>query len=573
MKNFTNLLIVVIGLIVLVNNGCSPLKKMKKNQGLISYTLTPRVLEMHGDSVALSITGKFPPKYFGKKVICEIKPVLKTQSGSEIPLASVKVQGEKVTDNFKVIKYLDGGSFSYSTKVPYRDEMKVCDVNIKITASQKNKTLDFDPVTIGKGTIATPTLLEKEGKMIYAKDNFVRIFPEQKEATILYLINQYNVRPQELTKAEIKELQKYIGSLSVNTRKQVKSVDISAYASPDGPEDLNTKLSVNRGKTSQDVVKNFARKIKGININDKLNIKNTPEDWEGFQKLMQQSDIPDKDLVLRVLSMYSDPIQREKEIKNMSKVYKEIADKVLPKLRRGQIVVKVDSMGRSDEEIINTFNSNPNQLSIEELLYGASLQNNLKVKKEFYKVAVEQYPNDWRGFNNLAVINYLEGDFTNSKINLEKAKSLNPGNQIVLNNLGVLSLKDGDFSKAEEYFRSAGNNSETRYNLGVCMVKKGNYNEAVNYFGNNCSFNAALAKLLAGNIDGASKTIDCAEDKDRDIMFYLKAIIGARQNNSDMLYNNLRSAISKNNNWASYAKTDMEFEKYFNDDTFKSIVK
>ncbi|MCX7955311.1 MAG: hypothetical protein N3A01_09030 [Bacteroidales bacterium] len=573
MKNFCVWLFLLVSVILLVNTACSPLKKMKKNQGLITYTLTPKILEMHGDSVALSITGKFPGKYFGKKVICEIKPVLKTQSGNEIPLTPIKVQGEKVTDNYKVIKYADGGTFNYSTKVGYQDEMKVCDVNIKVTASQKSKTIDFDPVTIGKGTIITPSLIEKEGKMIYAKDNFVRIIPEQKEASILYLINQSNVRPQELTKPEIKELQKYLANLPKNPRKQIKSIDISAYASPDGPEDLNTRLSINRGKTSQDVTKNFTSKIKGINLKDKLNVKNTPEDWEGFQKLMQQSDIPDKDLVLRVLSMYSDPVQREKEIKNMSKVYKEIADKILPKLRRGQIKVNVDSIGRSDEEIVNTFNTNPKLLTIEELIYGATFQKNLNVKKEFYRVATEQYPNDWRGFNNLAIINYLENDINNSKNNLEKAKSLSPGNQTIMNNLGVIALKEGNFTKAEEYFKSAGTSNETRYNMGICLIKKGNYAEAVNYMGNNCSFNAALAKLLSGNLDGASKTIDCSEDKDKDNMYYLKAIIGARQNNSDMVYNNLRAAISKNSKWSSYAKTDMEFEKYFNDDTFKSIVK
>ncbi len=559
---------------VVAFNACTGLKKMKKNQGVIKYTLTPQILEMHGDSVAFSINGKFPEKYYRKKVTCEITPVIKSSNGNEIPLKSVKVQGEKVQDNNTVISFLNGGGFNYSNKIAYTPDMRVCDVLIKVKASAKKKSVDFEPVNIGKGTITTAGLAEKDAKPIFAKDNFVRIIPEEKVATIMYLINQYNVRPQELTKQEMKELKNYLQATVKNPRKNIKGVNISSYASPDGPEDLNDKLSKNRGTSANNVIKEQLKKFEKTNQPGFFNIKSTPEDWEGFQQLMQQSDIPDKDLVLRVLSMYSDPVQREKEIKNISKVYLQIADKILPKLRRAKLKVSVDSIGRSDEEINTTFDTKPQALTIEELLYGATLTKDINRQQKFYQAAINQYASDWRGFNNLGCLYVLQGNLSEAKNNFEKAKSINPGNNVVLNNLGVIALREGDFVKAEEYFKSAsGAGNEVNYNLGICALKKGDYNTAVSRFGSYCTFNAALAKLLNGNPDGASKTIDCAEDKERDIMYYLKAIIGARQGNTDLMYNSLRAAISKNPALSQEAKTDMEFFKYFNDETFKSILR
>ncbi len=572
-KNYLIYFVVFLATIV-VFSGCTGLKKMKKKQSVISYTLTPQILEMHGDSVAFSINGKFPAKYYRKKVTCEITPVLKSANGNEIPLKPVKVQGEKVQDNNTVISFTKGGGFNYSNKIAYTPDMRVCDVLIKVKASVKSKFVDFDPVTIGKGTIATAGLAEKDAKPIFAKDNFARIISEEKSATIMYLINQYNVRPQELTKEEMKQLRRYLEITQKNPRKEIKGVSISSYASPDGPEDLNDKLSKNRGTSANAAIKDQFKKLEKSKQQGFFDIKATAEDWEGFQKLMQQSDLPDKDLVLRVLSMYSDPVQREKEIKNISKVYVQIADKILPKLRRSQLKVSVDSIGRSDDEINATFDSNPSALSIEELLYGATLTKDLNRKLKFYQAAANQYSNDWRGFNNMGYVYVLQGNLNEAKVNFEKAKSINPGNNIVINNLGVIALSEGDFVKAEEYFKSAsGAGNEVNYNLGICALKKGDYQTAVSKFGSYCSFNAALAKLLSGNTDGASKTIDCSEDKERDAMYYLKAIIGARQGNTDLMYNSLRAAISKNSGLIQQAKTDMEFYKYFNDDTFKSIVK
>jgi len=552
---------------------CCSLKKMSKKGNEITFTLSPKILELHGDSVQINISAKFPPKYFCPKSICEIKPVLKCSDGTEITLKTVKVQGEKVKDNYKVIKYADGGTVNYSTKVQYQDKMRVCDVVIKASLEQKNKTIEMTPVVIGKGTITTPLLLDQEGKMIYANYTLNRNITDFKEGTIYYVINRYDLRPQELSKPEIKSLQSFLKSLPEKERVKLKSIEIYSYASPDGPEKLNENLSINRGKTSSKVILDIAKgdKYKDLDITSSIFAKNTAEDWDGFKKELEKSDIPDKDLVLRVLSMYADPIQRELEIKKMSKVYKELADKVLPKLRRGEIKIIVDSIGRDDNEIIQTFNTNPQLLSVEELLHGATLQKHLKDK--YYEAALQKEANDWRIYNNLAIAKFENKSLNEAKEYLEKAKNLKPGEKIILNNLGVLEIKNNNFSKAEEYFKISGNSPETRYNLGIIYLKKGDYSSALNMFGNECSFNAALSKLLAGQLDQVTKTIDCSPDKDSDKMYYLKAIVGARQQNTDLMYNSLRAAISKNPNWASYAKTDLEFEKYFSDDTFKSIVK
>jgi tetratricopeptide (TPR) repeat protein len=273
---------------------------------------------------------------------------------------------------------------------------------------------------------------------------------------------------------------------------------------------------INRGTTANSAIKDQFKKLEKAKEQGFFNTKATPEDWEGFQKLMSESDIADKYLVLRVLSMYSDPIQREKEIKNISKAFTQIADKVLPKLRRSQLKVNVDSIGRSDEEIIKTFDSLPSALSVEELIYGATLSKDLNTQLKYYKAAANQYSNDWRGFNNAGFVLVQQGNLNEAKEQFEKAKALNAGNNIVLNNLGVIALREGDFAKAEEYFKSAGGaGNEVNYNLGICDIKKGDYNGAVAKFGSYCTFNAALAKLLSGNPDAASKAIDCAEDKDR----------------------------------------------------------
>lgn len=574
MKKSVFLYVFALAAFGIAMNSCTGLKKMKKNQGLVSYQVTPNPLEMHADSVVVNITGKFPEKYYKKKVICEIKPVI-TYNGGETPLKSIKVQGEKVLENNPVISYLGGGNFSYTDKVAYSPNMRICDLEARITANVKKKVVDFDPVKIAKGTIATPGLLEKEGKAIVGKDKFQRITPEQVVADIHYVINQATVRPAELNQQDFKDMRAYLKeAMKKESRKDIKGVAVSSYASPDGEFDMNAKLSDNRGTSGSTALKTDFAKFDKAKDKSFYSVQATPEDWDGFKTEMEKSDLADKDLILRVLSMYSDPVVREAEVKKLSKAYVQVADKVLPKLRRSVLKVNVEVMGWSDEELNKHFDTDASILKIEEILFTATLTENLDRQLKIYNKASEMFPTDWRTFNNAGVVLVNMGKVGEAKEKFEKAKSIESTNSIIMNNLGVCSLMEGDFVKAEQYFKSAGGaGKEVNYNLGVCAVKKADYSTAVTLFSDYCTFNAALAKLLNGDANNCVKTVDCATDKDRAMMYYLKAVAGARQSNTDLIYNNLRAAISKDANLAQLAKTDMEFAKYFNDDTFKSIVK
>ncbi len=555
-------------------NSCTGLKKMKKNQGLITYTVAPNPLEMHADSVVINVTGKFPEKYYKKKVICEVKPFV-VYTGGETPLRTIKLQGEKVLENNPSISYLGGGSFSYTEKIAYTPTMRMCDLEVRITANVKKKIVEFDPTKIAKGTIATPGLLEKEGKPIAAKDKFQRITPENMVADIHYVINQAQVRPAELNQQDFKDFRAYLkNAMLPESRRDIKNIDVSSYASPDGELDLNAKLSDNRGTTGQQSLKTDLAKFEKAKDKTFYNVVATPEDWEGFKKEMESSDLADKDLIVRVLSMYTDPVVREKEIKNLSKAYLQVADKILPKLRRSVLKVNVDVMGWSDAELNQLFDTKPDTLKVEELLFTATLTQNLDRQLKIYQKTAEKFPNDWRGFNNAGFVLVKQGKVGDAKVQFEKAKAIESTNSIIMNNLGVCALMEGDFVKAEQYLKSAsGAGKEVNYNLGVCAVKKADYQGAVSMFSDYCTFNSALAKLLNGDPNACVKAIDCADDKERAMMYYLKAVAGARQQNTDLIYNNLRAAISKDATLNDFAKTDMEFAKYFNDDTFKSIVK
>ena len=574
MKNSVFIFVFALTALSIALNSCTGLKKMKKNQGLVTYQVNPNPLEMHADSVTINITGKFPEKYYKKKVVCEIKPFI-TYTGGETALKTVKVQGEKVLENNPVINYLGGGNFSYTDKVAYAENMRMSDLEVRISANVKKKFVDFDPIKLAKGTIATPGLLEKDAKAIIGKDKFQRITPENMVADIHYVINQATVRPAELNQQDFKDMRAYLKeAMKKDSRKDIKGVAVSSYASPDGALDLNAKLSDNRGSTGSTALKGDFAKFEKAKDKSFYSVIATPEDWDGFKTEMEKSDMADKDLILRVLSMYSDPIVREAEVKKLSKAYLQVADKILPKLRRSVLKVNVDVMGWSDEELNNHFDNNPSILKIEEILFAATLTQNLDRQLSIYQKASELFPNDWRTFNNAGVVLVQQGKTGEAKEQFEKAKAIESTNSIIMNNLGACALIDGDFVKAEEYFKSAGGaGKEVNYNLGICAVKKADYSSAVTYFGDYCTFNAGLAKLLNGDPNNCVKAVDCADDKERAMMYYLKAVAGARQQNTDLLYNNLRAAISKDSKLMEFAKTDMEFYKYFNDDTFKSIVK
>jgi tetratricopeptide (TPR) repeat protein len=567
----------------IIFTGCGELNKMVKMAPQVRFDVTPKVLEMHGDSVEATVKVTFPSKFFQKKALLEITPVLKYEGG-EKAFTSLKLQGEDVQDNNKVVSFISGGSFPFTSKIAFEEGMRKSTLYAKVTAFVGEESVDMPEIKIADGTMSTALLFEKDAKPIAAADKFVRITNDKKQADILFVINRSDIRGKELRKEEIKALKEYVKAMNAEERTEIKNIEISAYASPDGEVDLNTKLSEKRMKNAE---RYFARelkraKVEGLDKEGFLMSKFTPEDWDGFKKLMQASDIQDKELILRVLSMYSDPVVREKEIKNIAAAYEVIAEDILPQLRRSKLIVNVAKIGYSDDELKEIFVSNPDTLTIEELLYTATLHTDLNQKLAVYKKAAANYANDWRAHNNVAYILMKQGKYAEAKPSLEAAKSIESSNTTVMNNLGVVAYMTGDVVAAKEFYNAAaGAGNQVSYNQALLLAKVGEYDDALKLFSSAkiSTFNWALVKLLNYYVTKNNDAFDASlgilkkvENQDAANVYYLKAILGAKKQDTDLLFNNLRTAIEKDPALGAYAKKDVEFAAYFEDGTFKSIV-
>ena len=570
MKKFGSYFILIVAATVMTS--CSGLNKMKTNSNLIKYEVTPKVLVTDAGIVTVTIKGTFPASYFDKKTTVTATPVL-TYAGGETAFEKVQVlQGESVQANNKVITY-NGGDFTYTSTIPYKEAMKISELVLRVKAVRGSKSLDFDPVKLANGVITTSTLVEKHGKAVMMKDNYVRVTPEAKAADINYLINKSDIRRTELKAEDIALLKEYIKTVSTDPNRQFKNAVISSYASPDGKFELNEKLSVNRGTSADKFIKKEFGKVETAKAAGFFDSKNTAEDWDGFKTEVEKSSIQDKELILRVLSMYADPEVREKEIRNMATAFETLKTDILPRLRRSKMMVSVDKVGRSDEQILSQMKSDPKVLSLEEMLRAGTLTTDLNEQLKFYQATAESYPKCIRAQNNIGYT-YMALDKTDEAIAaFEKAKAIE-NNDMIKNNLGFGSLVKGDLVKAEEYFNSmTAATAESKWGLGVIAITKGEYDKAVNYFGTEPCYNLALALVLKGDINKAKLTLDgmkelCKCGKPS----YLKAIIGARLDDRNYMLNNLREAIGFKADWKAYAKTDLEFAKFFNDDTFKSTV-
>lgn len=569
MKNKFSLIIVSLAVVII--SSCGSLNKMKEAAKDVKYTVTPSPLEVKGGEVEVKIDGTIPPKYFNKKASVVMTPVVKGQGG-ETALKDQKLQGESVQANEKVIKYAEGGSFSYTDKVPYKPEMQMSELVVRGKGTMGKQTADFPEIKIADGVIATELLVVKDPRAIMLGDKFVRVTSNKMEADIKYLINKADVRPSELKKPELTNLKNSIKELAADSAKKITSIEISAYASPDGPVDLNEKLSDKRKSSADNVLKKDLKKGKTQLVSDDIfKYLVTAEDWDGFKALMEKSDVKDKELILRVLSMYSDPVVREKEIKNISAAYDDVKVKILPELRRSKYTVNIEVTGKSDEQLLASAQSNPQDLTLEELLYAATLTQDFNTKLAIYQAASSQNPNDVRAKNNVGYVLTKLNRMSEAKAAFEAAKAIED-NEVVKNNLGVVALAEGDVKTAEELFTASLGAGETaNYNLGIIKIMQGNYADAMKYFGNTCEINAALAKILAKEHDSALTTLNCVKSEDA-LVYYLRAIIGARTQNTDMLFTNLRTAVGKSEALKANAAKDLEFAKYFQDATFKSAI-
>jgi Flp pilus assembly protein TadD len=558
--------------------GCDGLGKMVKKQSTFSYDVKPNPLEMHGDSVGFTVTGKYPAKVFAKKATVTLTPVVKYEGG-EKTLKPVILVGEKATGSGQKISYEKGGTFNYtSEKLAYEPAMKVATVELRAQGAVKSKTKDFTPVKLADGTVVTPLLVRNDEKGIFAKDAFVKSSPANQTANIYYSLNKSDVRSSELKSDEMKNIQSFIKENLNNSNYEFKGISVSAYASPDGEQSLNAELAGDRAKSGSKALmgefkknKNKDQKFGKEEADYKTNT--VAEDWDGFKSLMEASAIADKDLILRVLTMYTDLDQREKEIKNLSKTYTEVSEKILPKLRRAVLTVNVDKKSRTDEQITKLTTTFPDSLSVEEMLYGANLTNDVNTKIAIYTAAEKKYASDWRTSNNLGVALLMTNKVAEATEAFKRAEKTANGNPIVMNHLGIIAAKAGDRAKAMEYYNKAGGaGSEVSYNKGILNVRDGKYSEAVSNFGDNKGFNKALAELLNGNSGAVVSTIDASNEKDMALAFYLKAVAASRNANTADVITNLKAAIEKDGSLKAMAKDDAEFIKLRDNADFKALA-
>ncbi len=571
MKNLKNLAIFILAAAVL--SSCGGLNKMVKDSGMVGYQVTPSVLEMHGGEVDVKVDVNYPAKYFNKKAVVTLTPILRYEGG-EKALEPLVLQGEDVTDNNKPISYDGGGNASVSNTFSYDDPMMMSELYFTVSAAIKDKTADLGDVKLADGIIVTPLLVRNNPKTILFGNQFKQIVPEAYEADIKYVINRADVRRSEMSKEEIAKLNETLKNADENERLDLKGIEISAYASPDGELDLNTKLAEKRKTTADKYLAGQLKKGK-IELDESLlSTLSTPEDWDGFKKAMEASSIQDKEMILRVLSMHSDPVVREQEIKNLSAAYEVIAEEILPILRRSKFTVNMDKIGWSDEELAELWKSNPDTLILEELLYTATLAKDNETKLAIYTKTAEVHPGCLRAHNNKGKVQYAMGDLEAAAASFAAAKQIKD-HDIINNNIGAVALKNGETGAAKEAFTaSMGAGSDVNYNLGIVGVKEGDYKTAANYFGSEPSYNAALTAYLNGDNDGAWRMLANLEMRGG-MGYYLRAVIAAKQDKPDVCYENLQLAV-ENCGSAQYVKDlavkDLEFAKLFEEPAFKAIV-
>ena len=547
------------------------LSSCNKKMGELSsdyFTTTPQVLEAVAGKVPVTINGKFPEKYFNKKAVVEVTPVLRWNGGEAKGQPAV-FQGEKVEGNDQTISYKVGGNYTMKTSFDYVPEMAKSELYLEFNAKIGNKTVAIPAVKIADGVISTSELVEntlQSANPANGDDAFQRIIKEKHNANIMFLIQQANIRSSELKTA--KEFNKEVAEVNEAANKKISNIEVSAYASPDGGVKLNTGLAENR---ESNTTKMLSKDLKKAKVDAPIDSKYTAQDWEGFQELVSKSNIQDKELILRVLSMYQDPEQREQEIKNISSVYKTLADEILPQLRRSRLTLNYEIIGKSDDEIASLAASNPKELTLEELLYAATLTNDNGKKEVIYTKATELFPNDYRAFNNLGKLAYQAGNIDKAESYLKKAANIQAAPEVNMN-LGLVALAKGDKNAAEAYLGKAAGAKELGETLGNLYIAQGQYERAVNSFGDAKTNSAALAQILAKDYNKAKNTLANIEKPDA-YTDYLMAVLGARTNNQSMLTSSLKNAVAKDSSLAKKAATDLEFAKYFTNSDFMNIIK
>ena len=545
----------LVALMVLALSSCGKMGELSSDY----FTTNPEVLEAVAGKVPVTINGKFPEKYMKKNATVEVTPVIRW-NGGEAKGQPAMFQGEKVEGNGQTISYKVGGNYTMKANFDYVPEMANSELYLDFKITKGSKTYTIPSVKIADGVIATSELpTAASSNASYAEDAYQRIIKQAQEANIMFLIQQANLRNSQLKSDEMKEFHKKVAEVNADTKNfKLNNIEVSAYASPDGGLKLNTGLAENREKNAE---KYLNRQLKKAKIEANVDAKYTAQDWEGFQELVSKSNLQDKDLILRVLSMYQDPEQRENEIKNISSVYKTLADEILPQLRRARLTANYDIIGRSDEEINEAFDTDAKVLSVEELLYAATLTNDKARQNAIFTKTTQLFPNDFRAYNNLGEMAFAAGDMAKAESFFKQAAAKNANAPEVNANLGLCELVKNNVAAAETFLGKATGANAANEALGNLYIKQGQYQRAVNAFGDAKTNSAAQAQILAKDYNKAKATLQAIQDKDA-MTDYLMAIVGARTNNESLVKSSIKSAIAKDASLAAKAANDREFAKF-----------
>ena len=561
----TTKLLFVAASSAIVLSSCSKLGKLSSD----NFNVTPTPLEAVGSEVPLTINGTFPVKYMKKKAVVTVTPVLKYQGGEAVG-QSATFQGEKVEGNGTTIQYKAGGVYTMKSNFTYEEPMLKSDLYARFDAKLGKKTVSIPEVKIGYGVIATSQLLSRCGMTgATAPDAYQRIIAQKQEANIKFLINQATLRASELNTVSIKDLGKILREINDNEEtRALQNIEVSAYASPDGSYNINEKLAEKRQDVSADYLKG---ELKKIQMKADVDTKFTAEDWDGFQELISKSNLQDKEIILRVLSMYKDPEEREQQIRNMSEVFTDIKESILPELRRARLIVNYEIIGRSDDQILDQYKQDPSKLSVEELVYGANkLVTDEETRRQWNETIARQYPSDYRALNNMAQIAITNGQAELAQSYLKQAASINRNAAEVNTNMALLALKDGDVAAAESYLAKGSGSDTFKEVMGNLNIAKGNYTQAASDLAGVKSNSAALAQILAKDYTSAKATLASIKNADA-ITSYLQAILAARTGDANTLTTALANAIKQDASLAARAANDLEFEKYAN--AVKSLLK
>lgn len=524
------------------------------------FNTNPNPLEVVGEKVPATVTGNIPAKFFVKNATVTVTPYL-VYDGTEMASQPYTFQGENVRGNAPVISYRHGGTTTIPVSFTYQPEMANSRLELGFDVKQGSKQYTLPRVQVATGVVATAALADAATvNPALAPDAFQRIINEKYAADIMFLINQANIRANQLNTNAMNELRNEIIAAHADTSRVIKELNIKSYASPDGTLDFNTQLAEKREGNTKSYLNEQLKKDKVTEFGE-LTAQFTAEDWEGLQQLVSKSDIQDKELILSVLSMYKDPELRERELRNLATVFDQLADQILPQLRYSRITASIDVIGKSDQEIKSLFASDPSQLTVEEILYCASLTDDNAQRMQIFETATRLYPNDYRTWNDLGLTQYVARNYDAAKESFTKSAALNGAGQEAQMNLGLIELVNKNYDKAHQMLGSAAGVDGLGEALGLYYLKQGDNASAMRAFADSKSNNAALSQILNKNYSKAKSTLAGINNPDA-TTYYLTAILGARTNNENMLLTNLRQAIKLDNSLMNKAATDLEFANF-----------